>query len=112
MNCDTCKCTPLKAARFRHIRTCPQRTQRVRAPKQWEIVLRWVELGVTKERYIRDRRGLAPSYRAFDIVSRDQSHTVAPNRKHALEVARAYSEYASTWPAFAVQGTVITRVAS
>jgi hypothetical protein len=81
-----------------------------RDPKQWEIILRMRD---GHERYISDRRGSAarPRYSAFDIVSRDEPHTIAPNRRFALEVAAAYRSWAREFgPAgLAAEGTVVTR---
>ena len=82
-----------------------------RNPKQWEIILRMRD---GRQLYISDRRGRAgcPRYSAFDIVSRDEPHTIAPNRRFALEVADAYRAWSREFgPAgLAVEGTVVTRV--
>ncbi len=72
---------------------------------QYEIILKAAQ----RDYYIRDRRGAAPHYRAFDFVSADESHTVSPNRSHALEVAEAYREYAAKFPSFALPGRVVAR---
>lgn len=73
----------------------------------YEIILRTT----SREYYIKDRRSTAPQYRSFDIVSRDEDHTVAPNRAHALEVAQAYRAWAGKFSkaGLAVAGTVVTR---
>ncbi len=73
---------------------------------QHEIILRFAN---GDYRYIRDMRGHRASYNAFDVVSRDEPHTIAPNRKFALAVADAYRAYMKEWPSFALGGTVVVK---
>lgn len=63
--------------------------------KQHVIIVRRVA-GPMAQRgvyYIRDNRGRSPEYASFDVVSRDENFTVAPNRTVALEVSRAYQAW-------------------
>lgn len=56
---------------------------------QYRIVVR---LGLAHKGFVRDNRGRAPSYAAFDVTSADRC-TVAPDLATAKRVKSAFVEY-------------------